>query len=201
MRKTLACLAALVAAAAANAAPIQNGDFNNGLSGWFTFPGGNAGTTSANLGPGASPSGNPYGYAYSGAVDSYQYLYTNFTANAGQWVSFDWFFSAGDYLPFNDDGFVALYDFTSGTFIYTDAASVSSVGNFGNTGWQTVSVFLPNTGTYQIQAAVTNRLDSAVTSYVGLDGVMNPEPVSLLVFGGLLAGGGWLARRRMKAAA
>jgi hypothetical protein len=36
---------------------------------------------------------------------------------------------------------------------------------------------------------------------VGLDGVRNPEPVSLLVFGGLVAGGGWLARRRMKAAA
>jgi hypothetical protein len=28
-----------------------------------------------------------------------------------------------------------------------------------------------------------------------------PEPISCIVFGGLLAGGGWLARRRMKAAA
>jgi hypothetical protein len=201
MRKTLACVVALVAAAAANAAPIQNGDFNNGLSGWFTYPGGNAGTTSANLGPGPSPSGNPYGYAFGGAVDTYQYLYTNFTANAGQWLSFDWFFSAGDYSPFNDDGFIALYDYTTGTFTYLDTASVSTVGDFGNTGWKHFNVFLPSTGTYQIQSAVTNRLDGSFASYVGLDGVRNPEPVSLLVFGGLVAGGGWLARRRMKAAA
>jgi hypothetical protein len=198
-------LVALVATAAANAAPITNGDFNNGLSGWFLFPGSNGGTTSTypgfSAGPGDSPSGNPYGYAFAGTQDQPNYLFTNFTANAGQWVSFDWFFSAEDYSPFNDDGFVALYDFTSGNFIYFDSADVAGVGDFGTTGWQTVSVFLPNTGTYQIQAAVTNRLDSSVSSIVGLDGVMNPEPVSMLVFGGLLAGGGWLARRRMKATA
>jgi hypothetical protein len=200
MRKTLACLAALVAAAAANAAPIVNGDFNSGLSGWLTFPGGNA-STGSGFGPGPSPSGDPFGYAFGGAAGVDQYLYQNFDANGGQWVSFNWFFTANDYSPFDDTGFAYVYNNTTNSFVYLDSASVSTVGDFGTTGWKSVSVFLPTNGNYQIAVTNRNGLDGNLASITGLDGVRNPEPVSLLVFGGLVAGGGWLARRRMKAAA
>jgi hypothetical protein len=202
MRKALVCAVALIAAAAANAAPIVNGDFNNGLSGWL----GGTGTTNSYPGffgadPGPSPTGNPYGYQAAGAGESTQFFYQTFDANGGQWVSFNWFFSAEDYMPFDDDGFAFLFNFTTGTYEAFEFESVGTVGDFGTSGWKTFSAFIPTNGTYGAGVAVTNRFDSVNSSIVGLDGVRNPEPVSMLVFAGLLAGGGYLVRRRMKAAA
>jgi hypothetical protein len=202
MRKALVCLVALVATAAANAAPIVNGDFNNGLSGWL----GGSGTTSSYPGffgadPGPSPTGNPYGYQTAGAAGNTQFLFQTFQGNGGQWVSFDWFFSAEDYLPYNDDGFAFLYNFDTNTYEQFTFESVGSVGDFGTSGWQSFNAFIPTNGNYGVGVAVTNSIDSVNSSIVGIDNVKNPEPVSMLVFGGLLAGGGWLARRRMKATA
>jgi len=48
---------------------------------------------------------------------------------------------------------------------------------------------------------LANNGDYDGTRYGVVEVKQTPEPVSLVVFGGLLVGGGWLARRRMKAAA
>lgn len=200
MRKALVCAVALVATAAANAAPIVNGDFNSGLSGWTTsLSGGSAFTTNSYGAVGDSPSGNPFAVVTAGSTNNYQTLSQTFAANAGQWVSFDWFFQANDYLPYNDDAYLTITGPSGTTTIFS--SNVAAVGNYGNTGWQSGNYFISANGNYTISVGVANRLDSILSSGVGLDGVMTPEPVSMVVFGGLLVGGGWLARRRMKAAA
>ena len=110
---------------------------------------------------------------------------------------FDWFFQAKDELPFND--FSVYVTPTTGT---TVLASVSTVGDFGNSGWQTVSFASPYTGF--LQFAVNNGggdggegtiFDStlAIKNYT----VTVPEPTTLGLLGlGLTALG--FARRKRK---
>ena len=53
--------------------------------------------------------GQYFGYLSAGAgANTYTMLSQDFTVQVGDTLSFDAFFDAGDYLPFNDNGFVEV---------------------------------------------------------------------------------------------
>lgn len=110
-------------------------------------------------------------------------LSTNYaTLTASSWISkavtavtsFDWFFQAQDYMPYNDYGYV-----TAGGS--TTLASVSSVGDYGNSGWNTYVFGSAFTGT--LTFGVVNYGDSFNDSQLFIKNVMTsvPEPEMLLL--------------------
>jgi hypothetical protein len=82
------------------------------------------------------------------------------------------FFKTVDYLPWNDESCVEI-TVNSGPQVVATVfqASVATVGDEGGTPWTYWSYMFTSPGEYTIQAKVTNRLDSSVPSFLGLDGV------------------------------
>ena len=105
--------------------------------------------------------------------------------------SFDWFFQANDYLPFNDYGYM-----TNGYF--NTLSNVATVGNYGNSGWNTFTFGSAYTG--YLEFGVMNSLDNALSSQLHIQNVTaaipEPETYAMLLAGlGLL---GFSARRKIK---
>lgn len=121
--------------------------------------------------------------------------YANITATASisnlvsNLTSFQWFFQSNDYLPYNDFAYVTLNG------LQTVLSNVATVGNYGNSGWQTFNFASAYTG--QITFGATNVLDNALSSQVfikNLNTVPAPATGALLLTGlGLI---GFTARRR-----
>lgn len=176
----------------ANATIITNGGFESGLDGWSTeghvsvvskynrttFRHSTEGNSFALL-----TAGEPTSSLTSGA----------FHVNSGDEITFNWFFSAGDYLPFNDYAgfsFNFLDDTTSA--VQHILADVLDVGSFGSTGWNQSSILSPKSGMMEISFFVTNFCDYLFPSHLGIDNVhlssvSVPEPGSMaLVFCGLM---------------
>lgn len=92
-----------------------------------------------------------------------------FTADAGQVLRGASYFKAGDYLPYNDSGSVALQVVGSHSTTTLFSSSVSQVGNYGSTGWRYWSFTAPADGDYRIEVRSSNSGDCSATSYVGID--------------------------------
>ena len=119
--------------------------------------------------------------------------------------SFDVQFLAGDYLPYDDTGFLTISLLSSpfyGAFPYF---SVSTVGDFGASGWQNLGYFGVSffPGVYRVGFAAFNGLDNSVTSALVVDNLQVasvPEPgayvTAAFLFGGV--GLGMLRARRKK---
>lgn len=178
----------------AQAATLANGNFEDGFNGWQTI-----GNTSINNGE-ASLSGSSasdvdlesfLGLA-AGSLDGLgngnatfgSAIKQTITAKAGDVLTFDWKFNAGDYLPFNDFSFFSIGSALS------ELADVQFVGNYGSTGPKTFSYTFQKAGSYSLGFGVTNVSDNIGSSQVSVDNVKVtsatavPEPASLL---GLLA--------------
>lgn len=121
--------------------------------------------------------------------------YANITATASissivsNLTSFQWFFQSNDYLPFNDFAYVTVNG------VQTVLSNVATVGNYGNSGWQTFNFASAYTG--KISFGATNVLDNALSSQVFIKNVTTvPAPATgaLLLTG--LALIGFTARRR-----
>ncbi len=159
------CITAAMAAASAQASSVD-------LS---TFAVSGSGVTSTNY---ASVSGTS---SVSGAV-------TGMT-------SFDWNFTAGDYMPYNDYSFFITT--ASGT-VYL--SNVAAVGDFGTTGWQTYTLGTPYSGV--VTFGVANDQDGINPSHLEVRNVMAvPEPETYAMMLAGLAMVGAIARRRARAAA
>ncbi|MEQ1653109.1 MAG: VCBS domain-containing protein [Hyphomicrobium sp.] len=84
--------------------------------------------------------------------------------SAGQTLSFDYRFDSTDYLPYNDFAF-----FTIAPTFATKLADIQSVGDYGDSGWQTYTYVAPTSGTYTIGFGVVDTNDSGVASLLYLD--------------------------------
>ena len=90
-------------------------------------------------------------------------IQTTLTLHAGDVVSFDWHFSAGDYLPYNDFAFATV----NGT-LFT-LSNTQFTGNYGSTGWQTFTYTATADGTYVVGQGVMNNRDTGLDSHLGID--------------------------------
>lgn len=112
-------------------------------------------------------------------------------------TSFDWFFQAKDYMPYND---YAWYQLDSGTI--NVLSNVKTVGDYGNSGWHTFMFNTAFTGT--LTFGVNNAGDTGYPSLLTVKNIQLaskvPEPVSLSLVALGLAGLG-ISRRKAKQAA
>lgn len=105
----------------------------------------------ANALEGGATSAGPVANATEGAA----LILTVTTTTPGEAVSFDWAFSAADYLPYNDFAFVQV----NGEPVEL-LSSVASVGNYGNSGTQTFSHAFAVPGTYTLVIGVADVGDT-----------------------------------------
>jgi len=123
----------------------------------------------------------------------------SFSFGAGTNFSFNWFFQANDYLPYNDWSAVNV----DGNLNIV-LSNVGAVGDYGNSGWQTFSTTLLNPVNGMITFSVSNALDQALWSSltvenVNVSAIPEPETYALLIAGlGLI---GFATRRRQRRAA
>ena len=108
-------------------------------------------------------------------------------------VSFDWYFDALDYLPYNDSS-----SFMEIGGAATLLADVAAVGNYGNSGWQTYNFAGPWGYSGRITFGVYNVLDNVLDSTLEIQSANQiPEPGFLALFGlGLVSMG--IARRKAR---
>jgi len=175
---------------------IVNGSFETGdFSGWdLNIPGLSYIETSyQSYGPDfKATDGNDFALlSAGGGANVYTTLSQTFTPNAGEALSFDIFFQANDYLPYNDNGYANLYDVTTNSLVtQLFYSSVGSVGNFVNTPWTKESYTFSNTDMYEIQAGVANELDNNLSSVLGVDdftlGTPSSTPLPSAVSSGFL---------------
>lgn len=84
---------------------------------------------------------------------------TTLSLNAGDTVSFDWYFDGNDFFPYNDTSF-----FTSLNGNLSRLSDIATVGDFGDSGWNTSSFTVTLTGVYDFGFGVVNSLDAAIAN-------------------------------------
>ena len=187
-----------VATAGQAMAGFVNGSFETGLDGWTTS--GFVSTTSSydESDPEFAPvEGAKFAVLLGGPVGVYTTISQSFSATVGQVLTGSAFFQANDYLPYNDDGYVKIFENEYVLF----ESSVDNVGDYGFTPWTTFAYTFTSTGSYTIEAGVRNVIDDSMSSALGLDNLQissahhNPEPASIVMWS-LSTIGVMLARRR-----
>jgi hypothetical protein len=190
----------------AQAATLANGNFEDGFNGWQTI-----GDTSINNGEASLQSSSSaldvnlesfLGLA-AGSLDGLgngdatfgSAIKQTIAAKAGDVLTFDWKFKAGDYLPYNDFSFFSIGSALS------ELADVKFVGDYGSTGPKTFSYTFQNAGSYILGFGVANVKDGGLSSQLSVDNVTVtsatsvPEPASVL---GLVAVGAMGAGSALK---
>jgi hypothetical protein len=193
----------LAFAAPVSAAGLINGGFEAPIGPeWFVVP--NAGRTTSITNPAGitvTPcAGKYFGYANGGAsVGSPASLTQTIFMTAGQKVSGCVGFLAGDYMPFDDFGYLDV-DFAD-QLVNIFTASVADVGDYGWTGWVPWSFTATVTGAHTFELGHFNVGDNVLTSWAVLDtAVPEPGTWAMLIAGFGLVGSA-MRRRRVAVAA
>lgn len=184
-----------LSAASANAA--TNLGFESGLSGWTLN--GNGGS-SGSYGSFTAAEGSKLGYVEAGWAGVYSTLTQIFTLAAGQTITGSVGFQSNDYLPYNDDAYLAI----NGLHLFD--SSVAQVGSNGASGWKTFSYTAAAAGNYALTLGVRNVGDSQSASGAVLDNVSLsaavPEPATwAMMLMGFAATGVLLRSNRRRAVA
>lgn len=82
---------------------------------------------------------------------------------AGETVTFNWQFNAGDYLPYNDFAFVGV---DNGNLVLL--SNVATVGNYGSSGMQTYTITFSEAGAHTITFGVSDYGDTGVNSSLNI---------------------------------
>ena len=197
-------------------AGLVNGGFESGFSGWSTlgftsvetsaFGSGPTegtqqalmrsgdGTTSATLADLDTFFGFAAGQLNSistGRVEDGSAIKQTFTANAGNLLSFNWNFLTKESITapdpaFNDFAFFSLNSTPTKLADLFSSFTTSSTAFTSETGFQTLSISLPVTGTYTLGFGVANVGDQFIDSGLLVDNVQLtatavPEPSSLML--------------------
>jgi hypothetical protein len=188
MKKILLAFVFAFVSQGAFAGAIVNGNFNSGLAGWQTF---------GNVAVYSNGSSNFAQLTAGMGSNVYTTLTQSLQLDAGDVLTGSADFHAADYLPYNDDAYVSI----NGVNLFF--SSVSTVGDYGDSGWQMFTYVVPTAGTYVLQAGVANHPDNGLSSQLNVasfavNGVSDvPEPASVALLGlGML---GVAAARRRKA--
>ena len=158
---------ALAAAGPAAAATLANASFETGdLSSWNFTAGDAQVVTDADDAIVVPPLGQHY-QATQGrwfaqltagpTAGTYSTLSQTFTLAGGGYVSFDAAFLAFDYLPYDDDAYVRVYNAATNAILF--ASSVAAVGDQGHTPWTRAASGLLGAGSYVFEAGVRNTID------------------------------------------
>jgi len=97
------------------------------------------------------------------ATDGSALVISIVTTDPNQTFSFDWQFSTGDYLPFDDFAFIQI-DGQPVSLL----SSVAGVGSGGNSGQQTLTHIFATPGTHQIVIGVSDAGDTSVNSALSI---------------------------------
>lgn len=184
--KLLSALAAvsLCGSYSASALTITNGSFEDGLNGWVEQNGlgGNAFIDNFHDGFTATD-GN-----FFANLQATSYLSQDVqTWVAGDSITFDWAFDANDVLPYNDFSIFTVYDDSFNELDSITLANVASVGDFGQTGWNSYEYTFASSGSGYIEFGSVNLIDSGFDSNLLIDNVVAapavPEPSTYAMFG------------------
>jgi hypothetical protein len=178
---TAVCAAIIGWAGAAGALTIENGSFENGLSGWeTTIPADSEGSVSI-VSSSTADDGTVYtpraGNSFAEITATASLQQTGLNWNAGEQLTFNWAFLGFDELPFDD--FASFTATGEGT---VTLANIDAVGTNGDTDWQSYEYTFANSGSGSIEFAVTNVGDQDLqfSSILLIDNVMSisvaPEP-------------------------
>ncbi len=198
-------------------ATIINSGFESGLADWTTNNPPNVSAVTSHFASNGSPiptvtilptEGNKFALIKAGSPAT-TLLSSPFFVDLGDTIKFDWFFSAEDYMPFNDYSGYSLQVLIGGVSVASNILSqVATVGDFGLTGWNGASITAPFGGNMELQFYSVNGLDFGLSSVLGIDNIQHnsengvghpssvPEPSSLALIGVGIIGMMSFSRRR-----
>ena len=210
------CLAPAMALAAAP--PLQNGGFESNLDNWvgddaliavspiFFHRAASGSALRGDLGAPIQQYDPKEGFTFAVVSADGQFadpdtnvtkLSQFFSTGGGRLTGFA-AFSAGDYAPYLDFGYVKIFGMGLSQTLFS--SGVTAVGDYGRTDWTRFGINLA-AGEYTIEAGIANVGDDLQSSFLLLDDVSIgsvPEPATwALMLSGFFSLGAMLRRRRL----